>query len=172
MIEKVEQGRAQPLQPRIGDPGLGLGAGGAHHPRPGRPVGQVSEQRGLATARLAAQHQRATVPAPHLQEQVVERLLFGLPAAQHDHAAARRTAAIAPRLRAARRRLASTIGILMTAAPMTTAPLQSMLQPSSSWVTRTWAEAHPGWSMGGHGGWCSHMPSVSKEWAPHTSRPA
>ena len=77
-VEPVEHRRAQLVQPRIGQLHLRLDAGDLDDPEPRRPLHRVSQERGLADARLAPDDQHGAVPAAHVLEQPIQlRALAG-----------------------------------------------------------------------------------------------
>ena len=81
-VEVVRHRRAQLMEPGEGQGHLGLHARRARHPAPGGrgPRGQVVQQRGLAHARVTADHQGAAPAALDRLDEPVEGGAFGVPA--------------------------------------------------------------------------------------------
>jgi hypothetical protein len=66
-----------------GQLGLGLDPGGPQHGHPLGPPGGMVEQRGLADAGLAPEHQRPAAGPAGVREQPIEGVAFGAPAVEH-----------------------------------------------------------------------------------------
>lgn len=89
VVEPVQHPGQQLMQPGVGQLHLGLDAGRAGHPVAGGLSCQVVQQRRLAHAGVAPQHQHAALPALHGREQLVELGTLALPAAQLHRSPAR-----------------------------------------------------------------------------------
>ena len=85
--QPVPHRRAQLVQPGEGQLHFRLHAEHPHHPAPGRPLGQVVEQRGLAHPWIAADHQGPAVPGPDGVEDRVQHTAFAVPVSQRERVA-------------------------------------------------------------------------------------
>ena len=83
-LEPVEQRRTQLVQPRERELHLGLDADRVEHPAARRPLGHVLQQRRLADARLAAQHERLALARADGAHQQIERRALALPAEEPE----------------------------------------------------------------------------------------
>ena len=82
LIEPVQHGRAQLMQPGIGQLHLRLCASGAQHPPSIGALSEVVQQRRLADARLAAEHEDLTLPGLTGRQQAIQELAFAAAAVQ------------------------------------------------------------------------------------------
>jgi hypothetical protein len=83
LVDPVQQRQQQPVHGREAEVGLRFDAGRAQHPQAARPPGRVLEQRALADARLATQHQHPALAGPHPVEERGHRGLLLRPPVQH-----------------------------------------------------------------------------------------
>src|SRR5262249_18946302 len=81
-LDQLEERRAELPQPPQGEPHPPLDSEGAGDPELSAGLGRIVQERGLADARLAVQHQRAAVSAARGLQQPFEHLALTLPAEQ------------------------------------------------------------------------------------------
>ena len=82
LLEALQHRRQQLMQAGVGELHLRLDAGGAHHTAARRSVDQVLQQRGLAHARFAPQHQGPALTRANGVDEPVEQLQFVAPGLQ------------------------------------------------------------------------------------------
>jgi len=70
--EPVKQRAAQLVQPGVRQLHLRLDARDLSHPNARRPLGGVTQKRGLPNARLATDNEHGTLPAAHLIEHLIQ----------------------------------------------------------------------------------------------------
>ena len=83
VIEPIEERRTHLVQPGEREFHLGLDADRPGGTASGRASQQVAQQRGLADARLAAQHQCPAVAGPRTGQQPIQHLALVTPTARH-----------------------------------------------------------------------------------------
>jgi hypothetical protein len=67
------------MQPAVGELHLGLDADGTRYAESLRVLGQITEERGLARARLTAKHEGSALTGANVGQEPVKRLALRLP---------------------------------------------------------------------------------------------
>ncbi len=80
----IEHGPTQLMQPAVGELHLGLDANRTRDAATFGMLGQIIEERGLAHARLTAEHDDSALPGPSVGQELVERLALRLPPQESD----------------------------------------------------------------------------------------
>jgi hypothetical protein len=80
VLQASHERRAELMQPRKGELHLRLNPRRPHEAAAGRVLNQVLQQRALAHARLAAQHERAARARAHIRQQPIQRRALAAPA--------------------------------------------------------------------------------------------